>query len=319
MEKEILLRFLKCETSAEEENAVLEWLEASPEHRDELNRLDAAFNAVVLHAPNGAALRRQRLFGGLRLRPRRLLRYAGAVAAALILMVGGGWLFASRQVRTFSERMNSIEVPAGQRISMTLQDGTKVWLNSGTTLTYPAVFSHRDRRVEVSGEAMFDVAPDAEHPFIVETYACDVEVLGTKFNVRAEESENIFSTALMRGRVKVSNRLSSGAGESIYMNPDDCVELVDGHLTLGHIEDPAEYLWPEGIINLHSASFEELIEKFERAYGIRIIIERKELPRIRCRGKIHVSEGIDHALDILRMDADFTYEHDYNRNEIHIR
>ena len=318
MEKETLLKFLKCETSAEEETAVLEWLEASPEHREELNRLDAAFNALVLHAPEATAVRRR--LPGIRPRGiRRVLRYAGAVAAMLVLMAGGSWLFVAKQVRSFSERMNSIEVPAGQRVSMTLQDGTKVWLNAGTTLTYPAVFSRRDRRVEVSGEAMFDVAPDREHPFIVETYACDIEVLGTKFNVRAEESENLFSAALMRGNIKVSNRLSSGAGELIYMNPDDCVDLVNGHLTLSRIEDPAEYLWPEGIINLRSASFEELIEKFERAYGIRIIIERKELPRIRCRGKIHVSEGIDHALNILRMDADFTYEHDYNRNEIHIR
>lgn len=319
MEKEILLKFLKCETSAAEEAAVLEWLEAAPEHRDELNRLDEAFNALVLHAPDAAVLRRRRLFGGRSRRVVRLLRRVAAAAAVVALIAGGSWFFASRQVERFSERMNSIEVPAGQRISMTLQDGTKVWLNAGMTLTYPAVFSRRDRRVEVSGEAMFEVAPDAEHPFIVETYACDIEVLGTKFNVRADESENLFSAALMRGSIKVSNRLSSGAGELIYMNPDDCVNLVNGHLTLGHIEDPAEYLWPEGIINLRSASFEELIEKFERAYGIRIVIERDELPRIRCRGKIHVSEGIDHALDILRMDADFTYEHDYNRNEIHIR
>lgn len=202
---------------------------------------------------------------------------------------------------------------------MTLQDGTKVWLNAGTTLTYPAVFSRRDRRVKVAGEAMFDVAPDPDHPFIVETYACDIEVLGTKFNVRAEETENLFSTALMRGSVKVSNRLSPESNESIYMKPDDCVDLINGHLTLSRIDDPAEYLWPQGIINLRSASFEELIEKFERAYGVRIIIERKELPKIRCRGKIHVSEGIDHALDILRMDANFTYEHDYNRNEIYIK
>lgn len=319
MEKETLLKFLKCETSAEEETAVLEWLEASPRHREELNGLDAAFSALVLHAPDAAATRRRRLFGSRPWGFRRVLRYAGAVAAMLVLMAGGSWLFVAQQVRSFSERMNSIEVPAGQRISMTLQDGTKVWLNAGTTLTYPAVFSHRDRRVVVSGEAMFDVAPDREHPFIVETYACDIEVLGTKFNVRAEESENLFSAALMRGNIKVSNRLSSGAGELIYMNPDDCVDLVDGHLTLSRIEDPAEYLWPEGIINLRSASFEELIDKFERAYGIRIVIQREELPRIRCRGKIHVSEGIDHALNILRMNADFTYEHDYNRNEIYIR
>lgn len=314
----MLLKFLKCETSPTEENAVLEWLEDSPEHRKELNRLDEAFNAMVLHAPDVAAIRRRRVFGRYS-RMQRGLRYVGAAAAVVALMIGGSWLLASRQVRNFSERVNAIEVPVGRRISMTLQDGTKVWLNAGTTLTYPAVFSRRDRRVKVAGEAMFDVAPDPDHPFIVETYACDIEVLGTKFNVRAEETENLFSTALMRGSVKVSNRLSPESNESIYMKPDDCVDLINGHLTLSRIDDPAEYLWPQGIINLRSASFEELIEKFERAYGVRIIIERKELPKIRCRGKIHVSEGIDHALDILRMDANFTYEHDYNRNEIYIK
>lgn len=74
-----------------------------------------------------------------------------------------------------------------------------------------------------------------------------------------------------------------------------------------------------GIINLRSASFEELIDKFVRSYGIRIVIQREELPRIRGRGKMLVSEGIDHTRSILRRNADFTCEHDYNRNEIYIR
>lgn len=101
-------------------------------------------------------------------------------------------------------------------------------------------------RLFVAQQVHSFVAPDREPSFSAGAYACDIEVLGTKFNMRAEESENLFSAALMRGNIKVSNRLSSGTGELIYINPDGCVDLVDGHLTLCRIEDPAECLWPGG-------------------------------------------------------------------------
>lgn len=68
--------------------------------------------------------------------------------------------------------------------------------------------------MKISGEAMFDVEHDADHPFVVETFACDVEVLGTKFDVEAEPDEGIFSTALLRGSVKVSNKLTAGESSS---------------------------------------------------------------------------------------------------------
>lgn len=345
-----VLKYLEGGCSEQEKRAMADWLDASPENVREFNEIRFLFEATKLYEPelkawassHGleertehrqeelpaqgtplAAVQTGKPTAAEAARSRRgmhpLMRRVMRIAAAVVVLIGVGYSTYIYTYDRMAARTLAMEIPDGQRIEMTLPDGSHVWLNAGARLEYPTLFGRHRREVKLSGEAMFEVEHDADHPFVVHTFASDVEVLGTKFNVRAEESENIFSTALMRGRVKVSNRLSSGAGESIYMNPDDCVELVDGHLTLGHIEDPAEYLWPEGIINLHSASFEELIEKFERAYGIRIIIERKELPRIRCRGKIHVSEGIDHALDILRMDADFTYEHDYNRNEIHIR
>lgn len=311
MNREILLKFLKCEATPEEERTVLDWLEASPAHRTEMNRMDETFNALVLHAPAGAEIRRRRVFG-----VRRVIRSAAAAAAAIALVAGSGWFFTQRQMMRLSEQMTSLDVPAGQRINVTLQDGTKVWLNAGSTLQYPLVFSGRDRRVKISGEAMFEVEHDAHHPFIVETFACDVEVLGTKFNVEADEASGLFTTALMRGRVKVTNRL---AAEQVYLNPDECVSLVGNRLSVERISDPDEYLWTEGILNLKSASFEELIVKFEKAYDIKIRVLRKQLPRIESRGKVRVSEGIEHVLDILKMDADFTYVHNRETNEILIK
>ena len=76
---------------------------------------------------------------------------------------------------------------------------------------------------KISGEAMFDVEHDPAHPFVVETFACDVEVLGTKFDVMAEEREGLFSAALLRGSVKVSNKLT--AGEEFILQPNDDIRL----------------------------------------------------------------------------------------------
>lgn len=301
---------MRCEASAEEEAAVLAWLAADPANRQEMNRLDAAFNAMVLHAPEAAQKRK-------RFTLRRIVRFAAAAAAAVLLMASSGWYFSVRQLDRLSGQMTAVIVPDGQRISMKLQDGSTVWLNAGTTMEYPTAFAASSRRVRVTGEALFDVAPDAKRPFVVETFACDVEVLGTRFNVEADEQAGRFSTALMRGRVRVVNRLS--AGEQVVLQPDECVTLVGGHLNLDRIDNPDDFLWTEGIISLKDASFAELIGKIERSYGIRIKVLRSDLPRLSCRGKLRISDGIEHAMRILQTGADFSYEIDRETNQIYIR
>lgn len=101
--------------------------------------------------------------------------------------------------------MTRVAAPEGQRINLTLQDGTNVWLNSGAEIEYPSLFAGNSRQVRLSGEALFDVSRDTRRPFVVETFACKVEVLGTRFNVNADERHDVFSTALMRGSVRVSS------------------------------------------------------------------------------------------------------------------
>lgn len=303
---------MRCEATAEEEAAVLAWLAANPANRREMDRCDAAYNAMVLHAPEAAQLRRRKFFT-----LRSVVRYTAAAAAAILLMAGSGWYFSARQLERLAGELTSIVVPDGQRIRMQLQDGTSVWLNAGTKLDYPTAFAGGSRRVRLAGEAMFDVAPDAKRPFIVETFACDVEVLGTKFNVLSDEAAGHFSTALMRGRVRVVNRLSTG--EQVVLRPDECVTLVGGHLNLEPIDNPDDFLWTEGIISLKDASLAELIPRMEKSYGIRIKLLRSDLPRLSCRGKLRISDGIEHAMRILQTGADFTYEINREANEIYIR
>ena len=290
------------------------WLDADGENRRTFDRERSMFNALQLFAPATPATaatpaRRQgRLL--------RLVAPALRIAAVVALALGIGWGVSSYREQGWRQLSNRIVVPAGQRINLTLQDGTLVWLNAGTTLRYPALFTGPERRVEIEGEARFEVTHDAARPFVVGTYACDVEVLGTKFNVSADSERQIFSTALFEGRVAVNNRLV--AGERVVLAPNDVVTLRGNHLSVGRVGNADEYLWTEGIINLTGHSFSELMARFERAFGVTIRLER--IPSIRIgQGKIRQSIGIDNALQVLQQFAEFEYEKDEQSNTITIR
>ena len=121
---------------------------------------------------------------------------------------------------------------------------------------------------------MFEVKHDASRPFIVETFACDAEVLGTKFNILAAARTADFSAALLEGRLKILNRL--GGGESFILSPNEQIDLGDGHLKLNRITDPDDFRWVDGLMNLNTLSFGEVIRKFENYYGVRITIDNPE-------------------------------------------
>lgn len=196
MEKETLYRYVACQASPEEETAVLTWLDADPAHESELAEVQRQHDLVAMSAPVINELyAKDRTF---RL-GRALRRWCAAAAAAVLLAFGGYNFHVARDFSQRGEQLLTVSVPYGQRVNLTLQDGTSVWLNAGTTFRYPALFTGRERRVEIDGEARFEVAHDARHPFIVETYACDVEVLGTKFNVMAEERNGLFARPCSRG------------------------------------------------------------------------------------------------------------------------
>lgn len=316
----LLCKYLENRADEAEMREVIEWLDADPAHRRELDELDRALWASALSgrlterpavAERPAAKRPAGLW-------RRIGRHAVRLAAVLALGFAGAELISAYRVGELSRRTTTLEVPVGRHLNMTLADGTTVWLNAGTKLEYPAVFAGKERRVKVSGEAMFDVAHDARHPFVVETFACDVEVLGTKFDVVADEAESRFSASLLRGSVKVTSRLDPS--EQYVLRPDESVHLVGGHLSRRILEDKEDFLWTDGIISIKGHDFGQLMERFERSFGVKIVVERERMPQIDYNhGKIRISDGVDSALRLLQMASDFTYVKDSENDVITIR
>lgn len=312
MDDLLLYKFIQNKASDEEVKSVLDWLDADPENQRYFDLLDNALNAAQLNRPI-------RKIPIQKPHPRwnMFVSWSLRVAAILCICIGAGYYTATSLFNRKASTRISLSTLKGERVRLTLGDGTSVWLNSQSTLEYPTVFGSGERRVRVSGEALFDVEHDPKRPFIVETFACDVEVLGTKFNVTADTVSGEFSTALLRGRLRVTNM--QNRAEQISMTADDFVYLQNGTLHLKPIPDPDDYLWAEGLLNIRSTSFEELMKKVEKTFGTEIIIERNDFPELEVvRGKIPISMGLDYTLRTLQGIIPFEYVEENDTNVIRI-
>ncbi len=319
MEKSKLLRYFAGEASDKEIAEIEQWLREDTDGRRQAEYEDAhrIFNGIALYSETftgrQAARKMPRSGAGF--------RWGMAVAAAVALALVVGNIARKRTLDRIYAQSQVYEMPAGKSMKLVLEDGTSIWMNSQSRVEVPKVFRKKDRTISLShGEILLDVAPDAKRPFRIKTFAADVKVLGTKFIMNVNEDYSEFSTTLIRGSVAVTP--SRGAEGTIILSPNEQVYLgTDGQLAVRTVEDPAEMtVWVEGMIDLTGLGFDALMRKFEQAFNVTIIIERKDLPVLDItRGKVRISDGIEHALDVLRLSCDFDYLYDLNTNTIVIK
>ena len=313
MKKETLYNFFEGKASPKEKEAIRIWLEASSDNEKELFREREFFDAMIV---SGSA---QKEAKGKNSRPfylSAMLEFVKFAAVLAITVTCGTYLYKS-EIKKIGEAMNTITVPAGQRVNLTLPDGTNVWLNARSEMKYPAAFIGSKREIILDGEAYFDVTHNTDKPFVVQTNKCDIEVLGTKFNIEAYSDSKDFCTSLMEGSVKVSNR--KNPSENLILSPNHQVSLINGHLQSKTIDDFDPFRWKEGLICFKKMSFNELMMRFEKSYGIRIIIENQQLANYICSGKFRISDGIDKALRILQQDAKYTFVRNKDDSIIYIK
>lgn len=164
--------------------------------------------------------------------------------------------------------MNLLNVPKGGQFQITLSDGTKVWLNSNSSLKYPSAFSASERRVELTGEAYFEVSKNKQKPFIVETSLQKVEVLGTKFNINAYDDESSTQTSLAEGSVRVSCN-----NNTALLRPGQQSTLTDQNIAVRSINMDQVLDWKNGDFNFSNNNLKEIMRKISRWYNIDVIFE----------------------------------------------
>lgn len=295
IDKKILYLYFGNKATDVQKEQVKSWAEASDENMLELIRERQIYDTAIL--------------SGQRVKARSnsvtiFNRVFYRVACGLLLFTTITLSLVS-QVWRFGDGVTTISVPPGQRTSMTLPDGSTVWLNAGTNMTYSSKFEKK-REVTVDGMAYFDVVHDEKHPFVVHTYLMDVQVLGTTFDVHADKSNNVFETSLLSGKVHLS--FPSGNGKEVDLLPNHKISLKNGTLHVSKIEDFDIYKWKDGLYCFKDKHFSEIIADLERYYDKRIEYTPDQmLEKVPLTGKFRISDGLDFALQVLQEGLKFNY------------
>ena len=313
MNKDILYKFFEGNASFEEEAAVKQWMEESAENRLVFLKERKLFDAMLLLGNEEIIKNGKKRFSiNLSSLRTELIKIAAVVAITL----GGSYFYYQSSLEKELMAMQTITVPAGKRINITLVDGTNVWLNARTSLSYPVKFGKNNRQVVLDGEAYFDVTKDKSKPFIVQTDNYNVEVLGTQFDVNAYSETGEFETTLMSGSVKVAS--ASDSTQKITLKPNNKVFLQDGKLHVTAVDDYNPYRWKEGLICFKNETFTSIMKDFEKYYGLTIQVKNKNVFKYVYTGKFRQTDGIDYALRVLQKDIKFTYQRDDENQIIYI-
>ena len=209
------------------------------------------------------------------------------------------------------EEINQIIVPKGRRADITFSDGTKMYVNAGTRVFYPAVFRKDKREILVEGEVYLDVKKDPSRPFIVKTNGFDVKVLGTQFNVCAYKEDASASVVLVNGSVEVN----SGKNNKSILSPNQRIEINDKGTDIKEV-DIFEYIcWKDNMMMLSDRKVGETLDRLSRYYG-RNIWYNEEIGNIPISGKLDLRENMEDVINIICQSMFLQYKTDANNNII---
>ena len=319
--KRLLDKYFNNECTHQERQVVLDWL-SNPENKllaheamrsqweelegkedaafdidkslDEMQRKIPGFGAST--ETSGAKRFSSRRRGSL-----SLWRMAAALAGTLVLFFSV-LLFLRPDVTPLADDHHDhtkIKSSSGEVILRVLSDGTKVWLNAESSISYPISFKGDSiREVRLSGEAFFDVAEDKNQPFVVRTRDIDIRVLGTAFNVKSYEGDSTVKTTLVRGKVLVRNKHRK---DNVELSPNQ--QAVFSHLTeqitLREVQAEKHTSWNSGSLLFEDDNLYDVIRSLERWYGIFIHLQDKSSMECRLTARID-KESLTETLEILK-------------------
>jgi transmembrane sensor len=257
-----------------------------------------------------------------------------SLTAILILVAGA--IFYSIPPKTGIAGIKSvveaseISTRNGSRTDIVLPDGTKVWLNAGSKITYDKTFGETLRNITLTGEAYFDVVHNAEKPFVIHTTAMDIKVLGTEFNVKSYPDESTTEASLIRGSIEVT--LKDKRAEKIVMKPSEklvvsneeivrstrsvpvqrALKYSDPIISLGHLNyfsldsTILETSWVSNRLIFEDESFEQVATRMSRWYGVSFDFGDDSIRNLRFTGNFK-NESIEEALKAMQITADFSF------------
>jgi ferric-dicitrate binding protein FerR (iron transport regulator) len=322
MDDQLLIRFLTHRCLEEELRQINQWIAADKTNadwlfemeqiwslKDELHFSDEqkiirAYNHFISGMEAKAVMKqkKQNLFISV-------AKYAATAAIILLLSIN---LYKMRDEEV-PLTMNIVEVPMGERVSLTLSDGTRVWLNADTRFYYPSRFMSKktsSREVIIDGEGYFEVAKDAKRPFTVKGDLFDISVLGTEFNVKAHKNEAA-EISLKEGKIKVG---TSGRGDPMILSPNDQIRVsTNGRTRLQQTDMTTINSWTNGEIAFKDEPLSVIIKTLERKFNIPIILIDHDLSDELFHCRTSSEKTLFDVLDLLKDTRRMNYKFEDNR------
>jgi ferric-dicitrate binding protein FerR (iron transport regulator) len=168
---------------------------------------------------------------------------------------------------------NTLATGKGNQYQLILPDGSKVWLNAASSITYPTTFAGTERKVAITGEAYFEIAGDKTHPFIVQNKEVSIQVLGTSFNVNTYDDEDALRTTLLEGSVKIVKDHNSSIlrpGQQAILSRDNTLIKVADHPDIDEV-----MAWKNGVFRFNDATIESIMREMARWYDVEVVYDTR--------------------------------------------
>ncbi|MEO9512692.1 MAG: FecR domain-containing protein [Flavobacteriaceae bacterium] len=313
MTKELLLKFIENKAAPHEKEEVISWIEKSPENQKKYNFLKAQY--VADNLKNVKEEQYQSVVKAIQSRRKRKLATSYSIAACVTMLLGFSLFYITKN-KSFtqlphisksylSEETVEILTKKDSLQEIKLPDGSTVSLNGNSQIIYPKTFSGNVRMVTLKGEAYFDIVHNKKKPFIVQTKAFDIKVLGTTFNVKSYPEDKLSETTLLSGKVELSREeettiVLEPSQKAIFNRDNEKIEIEK-------VNTESTLAWKSGKLIFNRTPLEQVVIDLERKYNTEIEIVSPELLNYEYTGTFD-NLTLDEALKLLRISSQIQYE-----------
>lgn len=229
-----------------------------------------------------------------------------AQQGSMMIVKNGGSLnyLQSHQTDKTVTEYNTIETPRGRQYQLVLEDGTKIWLNAASSIRFPVAFAGDERRVEITGEAYFEVAKNKEKPFRVTTNGTTVEVLGTHFNINSYADEATLNTTLLEGSVKIIK----GNNQKI-LTPGQQAQVDDaGEVRMAKNVNISEVIaWKDNYFSFNNTDIKKLMRQLSRWYDVEIVFKNESKEPVTFIGDVSRTVNLSTVLKMLELTGEVNF------------
>lgn len=306
--EDLLDRYLKGETSQEENELVENWLDKNVNSPSEWqyfnqNQKDEWLAVTYSDIQNSIRTNSPKV---VTMSERKFLWRRIAAAAVLIIAFALYLEWPVLQNRLFPVQLAALNVPLNQKKQITLADGSRIWVNAGSELKYPKNFNRKTREVYLSGEAFFDIKHDVSKPFIVHTGELITTVLGTAFNIKEDKSLNTIAVTVSRGKVSVSN----GRKLLGFITPNQQISFnsLNNKSIQTEVDAKQVIAWQEKELRFEDITFGEAALQLGQRFNVKISFANNKIKECKFTGTALIGEKLEKVLKVICAFNNATYQ-----------